>query len=186
MSQENQVGEFDYHLRHHLLYHIGKKGVAIDDDMDKAKKFIEQFQMVPQTVQDQLEKSQGKYKERHDKHRQDHKFQGGDEVFLHINKERLQGEDKRLKPIIYGPFIILEKIGNNAFRLDLPSYMQIYVVVNVDNLRLYEPPFIEDQGENVKIPSIEDFSPEFLDELPQDTILDKRTRTSKRGSINYL
>jgi hypothetical protein len=74
----------------------------------------------------------------------------------------------------------LEKIGNNAFRLDLPSYMQIYVVVNVENLRLYEPPLIEDQGENVQIPSIEDFSPEYLDELQQDTILDRRTRSSKR------
>lgn len=43
--------------------------------------------------------------------------------------------------------------------------MQIYVVVNVENLRLCEPPLVEDQGKNVQIPSIEDFSLEFLDEL---------------------
>ena len=43
--------------------------------------------------------------------------------------------------------------------------MQIYAIVNVENLRLYEPPLIEDQGENVKIPSIEYFSPKYLDEL---------------------
>ena len=80
----------------------------------------------------------------------------------------------------------MEKIGNNAFRLDLPSYMKIYVAINVENLRLYEPPLMEDQGENSQIPSIEDFYLEFLDELQQNTILDKRTRTSKRGSIDYL
>lgn len=40
--------------------------------------------------------------------------------------------------------------------------MQIYSVINVENLRLYEPPLIEDQGESVLIPSIEDFSPELL------------------------
>lgn len=51
-----------------------------------------------------------------------------------------------MKPIRYGPFKILEKIGDNAFRLDLPSYMKIYDVVNVKNLRLYEPPLIEYQG----------------------------------------
>jgi len=51
---------------------------------------------------------------------------------------------------------------------------------------LYEPPLIEYQGENIQIPSIEDFSPEFLDELQQDTILDRRTMTSKMGSIDYL
>jgi hypothetical protein len=38
-----------------------------------------------------------------------------------------------LKPIRYGPFTILEKIGTNAFHLDLPPYMQIYSVVNVEN-----------------------------------------------------
>ena len=43
--------------------------------------------------------------------------------------------------------------------------MQIYAIVNVENLRLYEPPLIEDQGENVQIPSIEDFSLEYLDEF---------------------
>jgi hypothetical protein len=67
-----------------------------------------------------------------------------------------------MKPIRYGPFKILKNIGNNAFRLDLPSYMQMHVVVNVENLRLYEPPLIDDQGEHVHIPSIDDFSLEYL------------------------
>jgi hypothetical protein len=40
--------------------------------------------------------------------------------------------------------------------------MQMYVVVNVENLKLYEPPLIDDQGEHVQIPSIDDFSPEYL------------------------
>lgn len=59
----------------------------------------------------------------------------GDKVWLYIRKERLQGEDKNLKPIRYGPFKILDKIGNNVFLLDFPPYMQIYSVVNVENLR---------------------------------------------------
>ena len=40
---------------------------------------------------------------------------------------------------------------------------------------------IDDQGSDVQIPSIEYFSLEFLDELKEDTILDRRTRASKRG-----
>jgi len=55
----------------------------------------------------------------------------------------------------------------------------MYVVINVENLRLYEPPLIDDQGEYVQIPSIEDFSPEFFEELQQDTILERKTGTSK-------
>jgi hypothetical protein len=130
-------------------------------------------------VQEQLEKSQAKYKTRHGKHRVDHSFQVGDEVWIYISKERLKGEGKKLKPIGYGPFKILEKIGNNAFRLDFPPYMKMYIVVNVENLRLYEPILNDHQGENVQIPSIDDFLPQYISKLHEDTILDRRMRTSK-------
>ena len=62
----------------------------------------------------------------------------------------------------------------------------MYSVANVENLRLYEPPLIDDQGCDVQLSSIEYFSPEFLDELKEDTILDRRTRASKRRSVDYL
>ena len=74
----------------------------------------------------------------------EHSFQVGDQVWLYIRKNRMQGEGKKLKPIRYGPFRILEKIGENAFHLDLPAYMHIYSVVNADCLRLFEPSMIED------------------------------------------
>ena len=60
-------------------------------------------------------------------------------------KKDFKGKIKKIKPICYGPFKILEKIGNNAFKLDLPPYMQIYYVVNVENFILFEPPLIYDQ-----------------------------------------
>ena len=66
-----------------------------------------------------------------------------------ISKDRLQGEGKNIKTIRYGPSKILEKIDNNAFKLDLSPYMKIYFVVNVENLRLFEPHLIDDQGEHV-------------------------------------
>jgi hypothetical protein len=57
--------------------------------------------------------------------------------------------------------------------------MKMYAVVNVENLKLYEPPLIDDQGEHVQIPSIDYFSLEYHTELHEDTILDRRMRTSK-------
>ena len=70
----------------------------------------------------------------------------------------MKGEGKKIKPICYGPFTILEKSGTNAFRLDIPPYMQIYSVVNVENLKLFEPPMIMDQDEEVSIPSFDEFA----------------------------
>jgi hypothetical protein len=116
----------------------------------------------------------------------DHQFQVGDRVCLHINKEILKGEGKKLKPIRYGPFIILEKRDTNDFRLDLPPYMWIYSVVNVEKLKMFEPPMIMDHDEEVLIPPIDDFSPKYLDELQEDIILDIRMRTSRRGDVDYL
>ena len=77
------------------------KDIAIDGqyDIGREEKFIEQIQSIHQMVQEHLEKSQAKYKTRHEKHRVDHSFQVGDEVWLYISKERIKGEGKKLKPI---------------------------------------------------------------------------------------
>ena len=95
----------------------------------------------------------------------DHHFQVGDQVWLHINKDRLISKGKKLKPLRYGTFTILDKVGNNYFWLDLPPYMKMYSIVNVDNLKLYEPPMIMDQEDNSHVLSVDDFAPEYLDEL---------------------
>jgi hypothetical protein len=74
---------FGYFPRYPLDFIFGKD-IVIDGqyDIDRAEKFIEQIQSIHQVVQEQLEKSQAKYKMRHDKHRVDHSFQVGDEVWL--------------------------------------------------------------------------------------------------------
>jgi hypothetical protein len=83
-------------------------------------------------------------------------------------------------------FNILENIGTNAFRLDILAYMQMYSVVNVENLKLYEPPMIMDEDESIQVPSVDDFSPDYLDELQEDGILYRRIGTSQRGDVEYL
>jgi hypothetical protein len=120
---------------------------------------------VYQEVKEQLEKIQAQYKAWHEKQRVDHHFHVGDQVWLHNNNEKLKVEGKKLNPIHYEPFTILEKRGANAFRLDIPPYMHIY---------------------SVSIPSVDEFSPDYLDELKEDSNLDRRTRTSHRGDVDYL
>ena len=85
------------------------------DNADKAMKFIQKIQKVHEAIQEYLEKSQAKYKMGHDKHQMDHHFKVGDQFWLYISKQRLKGEGKKLKSISYGPFKIVEKIGDNAF-----------------------------------------------------------------------
>ena len=96
-------------------------------------------------------------------------------VWLHLSKKRLQGPGKKPKPYRYGPFKIVQQVGENAFRLDLPPYMGIYSVVNSENLKLFEPSmFDEDEEEGPILPSIEDLIPDAQAELDQDTILQRK------------
>ncbi|GJR06492.1 hypothetical protein Tco_0529476 [Tanacetum coccineum] len=47
------------------------------------------------------------------------------------------------------------KIGENACKLELPTYMELYFVVNVDKLKLFEPSMLDDEpGES--LPSVDD------------------------------
>ncbi len=63
----------------------------------------------------------------------------GDRVWLQLNNDKLQGPSKKIKVVRYGPFGILEMVGDNAYQLNLPPYMHIYLVVNVEKYILYEP-----------------------------------------------
>jgi hypothetical protein len=67
----------------------------------------------------------------------------GDKVWFYINKEILQGPCKKIKALQYRTFEILENVGDNAYRLSLPPYMCIYSVVNVENIKLYEPSMLD-------------------------------------------
>jgi hypothetical protein len=58
--------------------------------------------------------------------------------------------------------------------------------VNVENLKHFEPPMIMDQDEEVSIPSVNEFAPEYLDELQEDIILGRRKRTSHMSDVDYL
>jgi hypothetical protein len=98
----------------------------------------------------------------------------------------MKSEGKKIRPIRYGPFKILENIGTNAFHLDLPAYMEMHSMVNFENLKPCEPPMIMDEDESIQVPTIDDFYPDYLEELQEDIIFDRRIRTSQRGDVEYL
>ena len=64
--------------------------------------------------------------------------------------------------------------------------MKMYSIVNVEKLKLYESPMIMDQDEQVQVPSVDEFAPEYLNELQEDVILDKKVRSSRKGDMEFL
>jgi len=57
-------------------------------------------------------------------------------------------------------------VGENAFQMDLPPYMGIYSVANLENLKLFEPSMLdEDEEAGAILPSIEDLVPDVQAKL---------------------
>jgi hypothetical protein len=42
------------------------------------------------------------------------------------------------------------------------------------------------QGDEVSIPSVDEFASKYLDELKEYIIRDRRMRTSRRGDVDYI
>ena len=61
--------------------------------------------------------------------------------------------------------------------------MNIYLVVNVEHLKLYEPSMLtEDEvGSDQILSSIDDLVHNTMDELKEETILQKKVHATKRG-----
>jgi hypothetical protein len=100
-------------------------------EADKATQFIEPIQHIHQQVQDSLEKSNAKYKQRHDQDQLPHKFQVGDKVCLQLEKECLTGPHQKLRPFHYGPYTITRAVGDNSFELNIPPFLVLHPMFNV-------------------------------------------------------
>ena len=60
---------------------------------------------------------------------------------IHLRKNRFPiGTYNKLKDRQLGPFCILKKVGENAYKIELPPNMHIHPVFNVADLKQYYAP----------------------------------------------
>ena len=65
-------------------------------------------------------------------------FEPGDWVWLHMRKERFPTQRKsKLLPRGDGPFQVLERINDNAYKLDLPGEYNVSATFNVSDLSYF-------------------------------------------------
>ena len=72
-----------------------------------------------------------------DRSRRESGISVGQLVMLSTRNLQLKGESGKLKPRFIGPFKVIELVGSNACRLDLPPTMRVHPVFNVQLLKIY-------------------------------------------------
>ena len=103
------------------------------------KEFAEAIKEVQDQVKLQLQNSNQKYKEVADQKRREVQFKVGDLVWAYLKKERLpQTKNTKLLPKKVGPCQILEKYGQNAYKIQLPTDIGISPIFNVCDLTQYK------------------------------------------------
>ncbi|KAL4295672.1 hypothetical protein GQ457_12G014740 [Hibiscus cannabinus] len=106
------------------------------DGKDKA----EYVKKLHHKIKENIEKRTKQYEQQANKGRKKVTFEPGDWVWIHFRKERFPAQRKsKLSPRGDGPFQILEKINDNAYKIDLPEKYNVSATFNVSDLTLYEP-----------------------------------------------
>lgn len=101
----------------------------------RAVDFVSSLQDVHETVVRNLEESSRKYKAAADKSRRELLFQPGDLVWVVLTKDRLPAHEyNKLRSRKIGPVKVLERINQNAYRLELPDHIKTANVFNVKYL----------------------------------------------------
>jgi hypothetical protein len=149
---------------------------------DKATQFIERIQNIHQQVQDILQKSNDKYKQHHDQHCVPHKFKVGDKIWLHLKKECLTRPHQKLHPLCYGLYTITKVVGDNSFELNIPPFLGLHPMFNVDILQPYFPPLLDTSEIAEQLTPI-DLNPDYIQHANSDQIVDKQIKGTHQQRI---
>ena len=119
------------------LVHSQNKGKIIATSMTPAKGSSTQQQQQRDTV---MTKHRNNFSSRT---WVPHKFQVGNKVWLHRQKERLTRTHQKLRPLRHGPYSSTKAMGNNASKHNIPPFLRLHRVFNVDHRRPCFPPSLD-------------------------------------------
>ncbi|KAJ9170219.1 hypothetical protein P3X46_018343, partial [Hevea brasiliensis] len=99
------------------------------------KRKVELVKKIHEQAKLQIGKKNEKYASQANKGRKKVTFQPRDWVWVHLRKERFPSQRKsKLQPRCDGPFQVLTKINDNAYKINLPGEYNVSATFNVADL----------------------------------------------------
>ena len=109
---------------------------SLDEHLDHLR--AELMLKLHEATKQNIERMNAKYKCAGDKGRKQLILEPGDLVWLHLRKDRFPELRKsKLMPRADGPFKVLQRINENAYKLDLPADFGVSPTFNIADLKPY-------------------------------------------------
>ncbi|KAK6131681.1 hypothetical protein DH2020_034588 [Rehmannia glutinosa] len=142
-------------------------------------------QQVIEKIKERIKATQDRQKSYADKRRKNLQFEVGEKVFLKISPTKninRFGKRGKLRPRYIGPFEILARVGDLAYRLALPPQLaSVHNVFHVSMLRKY----VHDPNHIVNYSELEINRDLSYGEVPI-AVLDRKTHTLRNKDINLI
>jgi len=104
----------------------------------EAEKRAKEIKDLHAQVRERIEKVNSQVMQQVNKHKKGIHFQPRDLVWIHMRKERFPSKCKsKIMPRSEGPYEVLEQVGPNAYKVDLPGDYGISATFNMADLRPY-------------------------------------------------
>ena len=185
------VAEFWYNTAYHtalgkspfqVLYGYSPRQLGISNPNLSTIPDLEQWMrdrdLLTKIIQQQLQRAQQRMKALADKHRIERSFEVGDLVYMklqpYVQSSVAARSNKKLSFRYYGPYRVLQRIGEVAYKLDLPEGSKIHPVVHVSQLKKHVPKELQlsDDLSSVSTDPMHIYQPECI----------LQTRTIRRGA----
>ena len=151
--------------------------------------FVQRINNARETAKKALERSNELMKNQYDKHKKPAiNYKSGDKVYINVEHLPSVRQSRKLEKKFFGPYEVVEKVGQSAYRIKIPVSWKVYNVFNESLLKPYHALHYMNQKQKEKHTKDEQRREDDSGEYELEQLLNSRIskRGRGKGQLEYL